>query len=97
MSRGRLGPGVGGGPPGYHSDGWLVVLCCFCFFMCALAYWMVWLDRFWLQILWASLTLRHEYGEPPRETGMISSTSGLMGCGVWSVLSTGLPHIQQVS
>ena len=70
----------------------LVVLCVsFC-----LAYVMLWLLLIWLQYRCASLQLRYSYGLPPRLTGMISSISGLIGCGVLSFLLTGLPQIQQV-
>ena len=44
-----------------------------------------------------SLQLVKLYGSPPRETGMSSSTSALIGCGVFNVLSTGLPQMAHTS
>jgi hypothetical protein len=49
-----------------------------------------------LQRRWVSCTFAHSMGLPPRLTGTISSTSGLMGSGVLSVLSTGLPQMAHV-
>ena len=44
-----------------------------------------------------SLQLAKLNGSPPRETGMSSSTSALMGCGDLNVLSTGLPQMAHTS
>lgn len=51
----------------------------------------------WLQHRCVSWTLFHASGSPPRLTGMISSTSALIGCGVFNVLSTGLPQMAHTS
>ena len=50
-----------------------------------------------LQMRCVSLQLVKLYGSPPRETGMSSSTSALIGCGVFNVLSTGLPQMAHTS
>lgn len=50
-----------------------------------------------LQMRCVSLQLVKLYGLPPRETGMSSSTSALIGCGVFNVLSTGLPQMAHTS
>ena len=50
-----------------------------------------------LQRRCVSRTLSHANGSPPRDTGMISSTSALNGCGVRRLLSTGFPQIAHVS
>jgi hypothetical protein len=55
------------------------------------------LDFNWLHRLCVKTQFSNLNGEPPRDTGMISSTSALHGFGVRSVLSTGLPHIAHVS
>ena len=73
----------------------VVGLMVLCVSLC-LAYVMLWLLLIWLQYRCASLQLRYSYGLPPNETGIISSISGLSGCGVLSVLLTGLPQIQQM-
>lgn len=46
-----------------------------------------------LHLRCVSLQLVKLYGSPPRETGTSSSTSALIGCGVFNVLSTGLPQM----
>ena len=51
----------------------------------------------WLQHRCVNWTLFQANGSPPRLTGMISSTSALIGCGVFNVLSTGLPHMAHTS
>lgn len=50
-----------------------------------------------LHLRCVSLQLVKLYGSPPRETGMSSSTSALIGCGVFNVLSTGLPQMAHTS
>ena len=50
-----------------------------------------------LHLRCASLQLVKLYGSPPRETGTSSSTSALIGCGVFNVLSTGLPQMAHTS
>jgi hypothetical protein len=62
---------------------------------CAYASLLLLLSR--LQRRCVSLTLFHASGSPPRDTGMISSTSALNGCGVRNDLSTGCPQIAHVS
>lgn len=62
-----------------------------------IAHWLLWLLFIWLQQRCVSCTLFQASGSPPRETGMISSTSALIGCGVSNVLSTGLPQMAHVS
>ena len=51
----------------------------------------------WLQHRCVNWTLFQASGSPPRLTGMISSTSALIGCGVFNVLSTGLPQMAHTS
>lgn len=51
----------------------------------------------WLQMRCTSWQLRMSSGSPPRDTGTISSTSALMGCGVRRLLSIGLPHSAHTS
>lgn len=50
-----------------------------------------------LHLRCVSLQFAKLYGSPPRETGMSSSTSALIGCGVFNVLSTGLPQMAHTS
>lgn len=50
-----------------------------------------------LHLRCVSLQLVKLYGSPPRETGTSSSTSALIGCGVFNVLSTGLPQMAHTS
>lgn len=50
-----------------------------------------------LHLRCVSLQFVKLYGSPPRETGMSSSTSALIGCGVFNVLSTGLPQMAHTS
>lgn len=64
---------------------------------CARAYSSLRLLLSRLQRRCVSLTLSHASGSPPRDTGMISSTSALIGCGERSDLSTGCPQIAHVS
>lgn len=62
------------------------------------AYWGVCgsrFPRFWLQRRWASRQFFRSNGDPPLDTGMISSTSGLPGWPWVSVLSTGCLQSQQ--
>lgn len=49
----------------------------------------------WLHCLCVSVQLLSSYGEPPRETGMISWISGECGSRGGSVLSTGVLQSQQ--
>ena len=65
--------------------------------ICARAYSSLLLLLSRLQRRCVSLTLSHASGSPPRDTGMISSTSGLIGCGERNALSTGCPQIAHVS
>jgi hypothetical protein len=57
-----------------------------CVWLCWVSAWRaslsVRLDFHWLQVLCMSAQLSGECGDPPRETGMSSSTSGLIGCGM---------------
>lgn len=50
-----------------------------------------------LHLRCVSLQLVKLYGSPPRETGTSSSISALIGCGVFNVLSTGLPQMAHTS
>lgn len=50
-----------------------------------------------LHIRWVSCRLSISYGEPPRDTGIISSSSGAKGWPAGSVLSTSRPQRAQTS
>ena len=50
-----------------------------------------------LHLRCVSLQFAKLYGSPPRETGMSSSTSALIGCGVFNVLSTGWAQMAHTS
>src|SRR5699024_300321 len=95
----RAGRWGWGNPPWGHHQRRSVCLvfvgsACCCMSVCQVLRSM--LERRMLQALCARRQFDRRWGLPPLEMGMISSTSGLPGCGVGSVWSTGSPHRWQL-